>query len=84
MIQIRNTRQLRTTLSEGAREFRLILKGGLFSRKTIRLLPDGRFRVENHIDNTVERLTGRELHTASNTGRAMKRGAFVLSPEDDN
>jgi hypothetical protein len=81
MQHIRNTKQLRKTLSEGEREFKLALQFGLFSRKTIRLLPDGRFRVENHIDNSVERLTGRELHTHSNIGRAMKLGAFVLTPQ---
>jgi hypothetical protein len=73
---------LRRTVSQGEREFRLGLQFGLFSRKTIGLLPDGRFRVENHIDDSVQRLTGRQLYTESNIGRAMKRGAFVVSPLD--
>jgi hypothetical protein len=80
MQQIRNTRQLRETVSQGEREFKLALQFGLFSRKTIRLLPDGRFRVVNHIDETVQRLSGRQLYTESNIGRAMKQGAFVVSP----
>jgi hypothetical protein len=54
--------------------------GGLYSRKTMCLLSDGRFRVVNHIDETVQRLTGRQLYTESNIGRAMKQGAFVISP----
>jgi hypothetical protein len=81
MKPIRNTRELRKTLSQGKREFRLILRGGCYSRKTIRLLRDGRFRVENHIDWSVERLTGRQLHTQTNIGRAMKLGAFLVTPE---
>ena len=80
MQQIRNTRQLRKTLSHGEHEFKLALMGGLFSRKTIRLLPDGRFRVVNHIDETVQKLSGRQFYTESNIGRAMKQGAFVVSP----
>jgi len=80
MQQIRNTRQLRHTLSHGEREFKLALMGGLYSRKTMCLLSDGRFRVVNHIDETVQRLTGRQLYTESNIGRAMKQGAFVISP----
>jgi len=80
MQQIRNTGQLRKTLSHGEQEFKLALQGGLFSRKTIRLLSDGRFRVVNHIDETVQKLTGRQLYTESNIGRAMKCGAFIVSP----
>jgi len=53
---------------------------GLYSRKTMRLLSDGRFRVVNHIDESVQRLTGRQLYTESNIGRAMKQGAFVILP----
>jgi hypothetical protein len=79
MQQIRNTRELRETISEGEREFRLILQGGLFSRKTIRLLPDGRIRVVNHIEETVHMLTARQLYSESTIGNAMKQGAFAAS-----
>ncbi|HEX4122607.1 MAG TPA: hypothetical protein VH619_18490 [Verrucomicrobiae bacterium] len=81
MHSIRYTRQLRETLSQGDREFKLALQFGVFSRKTISPLPAGRFRVVNHIDNTTQKLTSKQLHTHGNIGRAMKLGAFVLSPE---
>ncbi len=80
MTLIRNTRQLRQALARGRYEFRLALQGGLFSRKTIALSPEGRFEVENHIDGSEQTLTGRQLYSRSNIGRAMKRGAFVVSP----
>jgi len=57
----------------------LLLRGGAFSRKTVSLMPDGRFEVVNHIDDTVQELTGRQLYSESNIGRAMKQGAFVVS-----
>ena len=80
MKPIRNTRELRRSIARGRHEYRLCLKGGLFSRKTIGLSPDGRFEVENHIDGSEQSLTGRQLYSESNIGTAMKRGAFVVSP----
>ena len=77
MTLIRNTRQLRQALAQGRNDFRLVLQGGLYSRKTVTLLPDGRFEVVNHIDQTVQQLSGRQLYSESNIGKAMKRGAFV-------
>ena len=76
---IRNTRQLRQALAQGQNEFRLALQAGLYSRKTVMLLPDGRFEVVNHIDDTTQRLSGRQLYSQSNTGKAMKLGAFAVS-----
>ncbi|HZM02201.1 MAG TPA: hypothetical protein VFC44_04180 [Candidatus Saccharimonadales bacterium] len=83
MQQIRNTRQLRRTVSLGQNEFKLLLAGGLiYSSKTITLSPNGRFKVVNHIDDTVQRLTGRQFYTKSqsNIGQAMKLGVFIVSP----
>ena len=77
MTLIRNTRQLRQALAQGRNDFRLVLQGDLYSRKTVTLLPDGRFEVVNHIDQTVQQLSGRQLYSESNIGKAMKRGAFV-------
>lgn len=75
---IRNCRALRQAIAQGCHEFRLFLAGGVFmSRKYITLDRRNRFRVENHIDDTVQMLTGRQLYTRSNIGRAMQRGAFV-------
>ena len=83
MQQIRNTRQLRRTVSQGQNEFRLLLAGGAaYSSKTITLSTNGRFKVVNHIDDTVQRLTGRQFYAKgiSNIGLGMKRGAFIVSP----
>jgi hypothetical protein len=79
MQQIRNARQLLKTVSEGKHEFRLVLQGGLYSRKTIRLTADRRFRVTNHIDNSVQKLTARQLYSQSNIGKAMRMGAFAAA-----
>ena len=75
--RIRNTPALRQAIAGGQHEFRLLLNGGAFSRKTIALRPDGRFRIENHIDGSVQNLTGRQLYTESNIGEGMRFGALV-------
>ena len=78
--RIRNCRELRRAiaLADGCGDFCLLLCGGAaFSRKCISLEDDGRFRVENWIDDSVQTLTGRELYTQSNIGNAMRNGAFV-------
>jgi hypothetical protein len=76
MNYIKNTRFLRQAIRGGQREFKLCLSGGLYSRKTITVERNGRFRVANHIDDIVQLLTGRQLYTESNIGRGMRAGAF--------
>ena len=78
--QIRNTRQLREAIAGGHHEFRIVLHYGLYSAKTIHLSANGRFMVDNHIDGAKQRLTGRQLYTESNIGKAMERGAFIVCP----
>ena len=80
MKPIRNARELRRMIAAGRHDYRLCLRYGLFSRKTIALSPEGRFEIENHIDGSEETLSGRQLYSESNIGAAMKRGAFVGSP----
>jgi hypothetical protein len=76
--RIRNCRQLRRAIAEGCYEFRLLLCGGAaFSSKHITTDVRGRFRVFNYIDDSVQRLSGRQLYTESNIGNAMENGAFV-------
>jgi hypothetical protein len=75
--RIRNCRQLRRTIAAGVCEFRLLLMGGAYSRKFITLEEDGRFRVENCIDDSIQTLSARRLYTESNIGKAMRHGAFV-------
>jgi hypothetical protein len=77
--QIKNTKQLRRAIAMGHDEFRLCLQGGLYSRKTITASRDGRFQIVNHIDESVQKLSARELYTQSNIGRGMKNGALVIS-----
>lgn len=74
---IGNCRQLRHAIEAGFCEFRLLLMGGAYSRKTIAINREGLFRVVNHIDGSVQKLTGRELYTQSNIGEAMQKGALV-------
>jgi len=80
MQRIKNVKELRQSLEKGQREFRVLLGGGIiYSRKTISPLPDGRFRILNHIDNSIQKLTGRQLYARSITviGEAMQKGAFL-------
>ena len=64
----------------GQHSFALALKCGMYSRKTIKIRSDGRFRVFNHIDWSAESLTGRQLYTHSNIGEGMKKGALFPIP----
>lgn len=83
MKRIKNVKALRKSLAAGQRGFRILLCGGLYSRKTITPCANGRFEVENHIDDCVQKLTEKQLYTHSNIGEAMRMGAFVAeSPED--
>ncbi len=78
MVTIPNATALRRAIAQGKTEFKLCLRDGLYSRKSITLLARGRFHVRNHIDDTEQRLTARQLYTHSNIGRAMRLGALVI------
>jgi hypothetical protein len=83
MKKIKNVKALRKSIADGQREFRLLLGEGLvYSRKTISVRADGIFIVHNHIDETVQSLTGRQLYTESNIGEGMRKGAFVAEPPE--
>ena len=77
MGQIENVRALRRALAKGQREFRVHLRGGIFSRKRIKPCADGHFRILNCIDGRVQTLTGRQLYTRSIIGEAMQKKAFT-------
>lgn len=79
--RIRNCRQLRQAIKNGAIEFLLLLTGGACSRKLISLEEDNRFRVFNYIDDSTQTLTGKQLYTRSNIGRAMRQGTLVTEGE---
>lgn len=58
----------------------ILLKYGLISRKTIRWQPKAKkFAVLNHIDNTKQQLTEKNImdQAYTNIGEAMKKGALV-------
>ena len=77
MRHIQNVRALRQALANGQREFKVRLNRGVFSRKRIKPCADGRFRILNCIDNSIQKLTGRELYTRSIIGEAMQKKAFT-------
>jgi hypothetical protein len=79
---IHNCRQLRRAIAGGCHEFRLLLMGGAYSRKHITTDRKGCFRVVNCIDDSVQKLTGRELFTQSNIGRAMRNAAFIAEGQN--
>jgi hypothetical protein len=78
---IRNTQQLREVIAEGLSEFRLLLKGGGYSAKTLTAASKGRFHVVNHIDGSSQVLTEAELSTQSNIGEAIAKGAFIAEEQ---
>jgi len=71
---------LRKVLAHGMQEFKMVLNGGLFSRKELALEPDGRFWVFNHIDGSEFTLTAEELIDRNVTliGEAVTKGAFWM------
>jgi len=71
---------LRKVLSHGMQEFKMVLNGGLFSRKELALEPDGRFWILNHIDDYECILTAEELMDRNVTliGEAVTKGAFWM------
>ena len=77
MRHITSSRELRRAIAGGQREYRLHLNYGAFTRQNIDLLPDGRFLVYNYIDDSFQKLSGRELYTMSNIGEAMRKRSFV-------
>ena len=83
MRKIKDVQALRAALAAGERRFRILLRRGAYSSKAITPCADGRFYVTNHIDGCALRLSGRQLYTRSNIGKAMGLGAFVAEEPDD-
>ena len=57
---------------------RVALNGGIYSRKTIRLVADGRFKIINHIDESVQTLTGRQLAARAKPRKRRKDKDFLF------
>jgi len=60
-------------------DFGIVLNFGLISRKTITLRKDGRFTVENHVDETTQILTSQEIQeeALTNIGKAIRKKALI-------
>jgi hypothetical protein len=76
--KVNSITHLRELIKAGTHSYALALNYGLYSRKTIRAMHDGKFRIVNHIDDSKETLTEAELFTESNIGRAITKGAFFV------
>ena len=76
---IRSCAELQKAISSGQLEYAVLLNGGVYSRKTITCTPQGRFRIENGIDGSVQTLTamGIQDERKTNIGKAMQMGSFV-------
>ena len=61
----------------GMGEFAIVLNGGLFSRKYIQKLENGKYHIIHCIDDTTQTLTGKSLLSKTNIGEAMEKGAFT-------
>jgi len=65
-------------------EFALMLAGGLcFSRKTIKLTKSGKYKITNHIDDTRQLLTAKQIMDSSytNIGEGLTKRALLIPPD---
>ena len=77
--KVQSVAHLRELIKDGTHGYALVLGGGVaFSRKTIRTMRGGKFRIFNHIDDSKITLTEAELFTVSNIGEAITKGAFFV------
>ena len=78
--RIDSVEELRQVLEGGMQEFKLLLNGGVFSRKEIQLKQDGRFQIFNYIDDSERTVTAEELGDPTKTmiGEAISKGAFWM------
>jgi hypothetical protein len=78
--QVKSLDELKEILGDHRRrDFRVVLNGGVFSRKSIRWCKDGKWQILNHVDNTRQTLTEAELMDESLTlvGAAIPKGALI-------
>ena len=78
LLKIRSVAHLRRVLERLGDErgdFYIFLKGGLRSGKNM-AIQEGKFCINNEIDDSHQDLTEDELFTDSNIGEAITKGAF--------
>lgn len=79
-VLIPNVEALKDAIKDGNTGYAILLGGGVaFSRKTIKL-KGKMFRIKNHIDDSIQLLTEKQLLNSDYThiGEAMKKGALVV------
>lgn len=79
--KVESIEHLKELLKDGEmREFRLLLNFGAYSRKIVRLMKNGKFDVENCIDDSHQRLSAEEIMDKgmTNIGDGIAKGSFWL------
>ena len=79
---VKNTAQLKRLIEEGCHTYAIVLAGGIgvYSKKTISYNKDlKKFKIINHIDDTEQYLSDKELldHKITNIGKAMPLNCLV-------
>lgn len=70
-------KDLKKALKDGQpHDFAIALNGGVYSRKTITLLPDGRFQIFAHIDDTEMTVNYAKMRSRTNIVKAMRLRNF--------
>jgi hypothetical protein len=78
---VENLKDFKSLLKEGYYEYLLQLGGGIaFSRKSI-FYDNGKFQIVNHIDDTEQNLTEKQLMNKriTNVGLGIKRRALIVN-----
>jgi len=84
MKTVKSIKEIKQIANTNSQEFCLMLGGGLmYSRKTIYWDSEEKiFYVTNHIDESEQMLTPRQINSAryTNIGEAIKKRALLYSP----
>lgn len=78
--KIKTLAGLDLAIKRGHHEFAIVLSGGaVISRKVIHFFKNGKYAIENCVDDTNQKLTVEQIMNRgySNIGHAMKEGAFI-------
>ena len=80
---VKNIRDLKNLIKDGYYEYRIALggtAGAMYSRKTITLTTTKKFHIINHIDDTTQVLTQKQLFLASFTyiGKGLRNNCLIV------
>ena len=77
--KINSVSEFRAAIKSGKHSFLLVLAGGLaYSRKSVYINKRNKFSIFNHIDDSRETLSDKQLFTHCNIGKAINVGAFYV------